>query len=435
MRLALPVSRSDLHLLPEWVEIHQHLKTAGLNHSLHIVIPRTLESEAQDAKAQMLGLFESITIHPMDFEPYGGWPQAPNMHFWSCAKAMADHNPALPWQLVELDCRPLRANAYDVIASKYASCGSPFFGNIDKTPHRDTEPYTLRPDGTPTTSPNPTYGRITKSPEGDADVMMSGCAVYPGNIFQRDNLAGLMADFMKGGDSPDKAWDMYLRSGMKHEGMAHTPLIAQHWNTENYRVENGRLVGDSRAKHEIFDQHPDWEIRKCGGPVHPDAVMIHGCKDDSLFKLIIGNAIPDTISIAAQTAPVPASVQTPAPQTSAPQPSAESSRIAALEGNMSTMMGMLQQLVSQKNSAGSDGAQREPASASPVSPSAHEAKVAAEPLSILDRIEDAIPQGKSIRIGELEKKTGIKLKQLESAIEGSDKFILKAPGWVQRKAA
>jgi hypothetical protein len=340
MRIVVPISRADVHLLPEFVELHQHLRSAGLNHSLHFVVPSTLQGEAHDAKAALDGLFEEIKVHPMDFEPYGGWPFGPNMHFYACANAMRLHNKAIPWQLVELDCRPIRANAYDVIAAKYASCGAPFFGYVGPTPWRDREPYLLDPmSGRPTGVKNPNYGKIVKSPEGPSDVMMSGCAVYPGDILDRPNLAGLMADFMKGSESIEKPWDMHLRAAMLAEGMAHTELIANHWNTEKYRIENGRLLCDAREEHETYEQNPEWEKRPCGGYIHPDAVMVHGCKDDSLVTLIINGGIPDSFA----GAPAPKAVQ---PQNMeekfyAPPPPQDDPRIAALEESMKQQMAMM----------------------------------------------------------------------------------------------
>lgn len=404
MRIVVPVSRTDLHLLPEFVEIHQHLRTAGLNHSLHFVVPQPIESEVHDAKATLLGLFESITIHTMDSEPYGGWPVAPNMHFWACAYFMAHENANLPWQLVELDCRPLRANAYDVIAAKYASCGAPFFGNVSKTPWRTDA------------------GKITKSLHGDGDVMMSGCAVYPGNLMTRPNFTGLMADFMKGESSIDVPWDMHLRSAMVHDGVAHTELIGQLWNTENYRVVNGRLLCDSRKEHEIFDQHPEWERRECGGPVHPDALMVHGCKDETLFRLIVGNQIPDTFGL-------PTVVAQPAPaETSAtPAPSSADARIDRLEAMMIKLMEM------SKPSAAPDAARGEPVRSEPSRD--HETKASAEPL--LDRVLAALPEtGSKAMLSKLSAKLNTKKDALKSVIEASDKFTIKGPAeWVERIAA
>ncbi len=292
-RIVLPVSRFDSGELPNWVAVHKHLR-CGIQHDLHMVVPKAIESEAFDAAAALEGDFQSIEIHQIEIEPSGGWPYAPNVFFWHCAQFMLRHNPNLPWQLVEVDCLSLRVNSLDALSSQFMNSGVPFFGSIGPTPHRDTNEYLLGADGYPDSRrPNPNYGKIMTSPEGKGDVMMSGCGFYPGDLAIRPNFKGLMASFMQGNDSIDKPWDMFLRGAMRTEGMGHTDLIAQQWNTENYRIEDGRIVCDARDNHE--SQQPGWELRKCGGAVHPAAQMIHGVKDNSLRDLILNDQIPDFV--------------------------------------------------------------------------------------------------------------------------------------------
>lgn len=419
MRIVVPISRSDYHLLPQWIEVHEALRTAGLNHQLFLVVPQPIASEAHDAKARLNELFESVTVHQIDYEPYGGHPKAPNMHFYECAKLMAQHNPNIPWQLVELDCLPRTSNAYDVIAGKYASCGNPFFGFIDKTPWRETEEFVeggKDAQGKPVMVPNPRYGMIVASRHGDGDLMLSGCAVYPGNMINRPNFGGLMADFMKGHDSPDEAWDIYLRAAMANDGMAHTNLIASKWNTGKYRVENGSLVCDSLTTHEIFQRNPDWAIRECGGVVHPEAVLIHGCKDDSLFNIIVGGQITPPV---AAPKPFEAHAQ-PAPTT----PSNDDYRIKKLEEGQSQMMTILQQLAASL-----------PKAQAPVATPAPAAQETSE-LTLLERVSKAMPEGKSIRLNDLASTLQVEMGTLRTEIEGSASFVIKGPAnWVQRRAA
>lgn len=420
MRLALLTSRSDLHLLPQFVEIHQHLRTAGLSHQLHIILPASIESEAHDAKAAMTGLFESITVHPMESEPMEGWPYGPNQFFYAAALTMFRDNKEIPWQLVELDCLPIRANAYDLIAAKYSSCGTPFFGSIDKTPWRETEPFLFDPtNGKTTNSPNPRFGKIVPSKDGASDVMMSGCAVYPGNLFDRELFFkggyGLMADFMKGQESATDAWDVHLRAAMRKAGMTHTPLIAQHWNTENYRMENGRLLCDAKETHEIFEKNPNYEVRQCGGPVHPDAVMIHGCKDDSLYKLIMSDGIPESYML--PTIVVPAKTETASAGTPVAAPSVSDPRIDKLE----MMMGKLMEMVGGNIPSAPQNAPKVPPT---------------EPSTILERVDAAIPQGKAMRLSDLAQKVRVDAKTLEPMLQSSPNFEVQLPlKWVKRKAA
>lgn len=304
MRLVIPISRHDSHLLPQWAEVVKHLG-CGQQHDLHIVTPESIEGEVREKSLELDGHFLSKTIHTIEIEPLGGWPYGPNNFFWHAALFMFQNNPNAPWLFNELDCLPTRPNTYDAIGSHYMNSGRPFFGFVSETPGRDLE-----------------TGKIMGAPYGRGDVMMSGCGVYPGSMmampgFMEKNNSGMMADLMKGDQSTDEPWDIHLRSQMRAAGLGHTDLIASHWNTVNYRVENGGLVCDDSENHEFYKQHPEWEKRKCGGRVHPNAILIHGCKDDSLANLILSEGIPE----ATMRRPSPQTAQaTFAPQTSQSAP-------------------------------------------------------------------------------------------------------------------
>jgi len=266
-----------MHLLPDWSDVVKRL-SCGQQHDLHLVTTKSIESTAYDAQADLQPHFSSVEVHVIEIDPSGGWPYAPNVFFWCCAQFMAK-NPGIPWQLVELDCLPLRSNSFDAIGSQYTNSGAPFFGSVGPTPWRDE-----------------VSGKIAPSRWGKEDVMMSGCAVYPGDLPARANFKGLMEDFMKGQESTDEAWDIHLRAAMRADGMAHTDLIVSHWNTGNYRIENGGIVCDAMGSHEIFEQHPEWEKRKCGGRLNPSATLVHGCKDTTLRDLILNDQIPDFVA-------------------------------------------------------------------------------------------------------------------------------------------
>lgn len=304
MRIVVPISRFDMHLIPDWIEVIKHHKTIGLQHTLHFILPTTIASVALDAETELNGYFQSIETHQLDFEPYGGWPAAPNEFFWNACKIMGQ-NPASPWLLNEVDCLPIRPNTYDAISSQYLNVGTPFLGHVGPVPWRDGQ-----------------TGKIVLSPFGKDDVMMSGCGIYPGNIASRPEFKGLLEDFKKGDSSSDEPWDIHLRAAMRNAGMGHTDLIASLWNTGNYRVEGGGIICDSMPTHEIFEKNPTWEHRECGGSVHPSVTLIHGCKDSSLKNLILNNEIPDALAF---TRVVPAAGQ---------KPQTQPTRVEALESKV-----------------------------------------------------------------------------------------------------
>ena len=281
MRIVTPVSVFDQARAGKWCEVIKHLD-CGRNHELHIVTPRSAELAAAAMQEELRDYFESVKVHVMEGEPIGGWPYGPNTQFHACATFMARDNGRLPWFLCELDCYPLRSNSFDVLSSRYTSAGVPFFGKIGHTFWRDDN------------------GKISSSLFGKDDTTMSGCAVYPGDLPIRRFTAPLMSDLMKGFDetsgAPNSGWDVHLRFAIKREGVSDAGnLIADNWNTINYRVENGRLACDNNPNHELYRQHPNFELRKTNATVGADALFIHGCKDDSLPDLILADKLPQEV--------------------------------------------------------------------------------------------------------------------------------------------
>lgn len=278
MRIVTPVSAFDQHLAPKWCEVIKHLDCSR-NHELHLVFPISAEMAAKAIYDELRDSFDIVKMHTMSSEPIGGWPFGPNTQFYACAQYAAKDNPRLPWFLCELDCYPTRSNSFDMLASRYASAGVPFFGKINPTFWRDDK------------------GRISTSLFGKDDTTMSGCAVYPGDLINRRFTAPLMADLVKGFDdsngAPATGWDVHLRFAIKREGVSDAGnLIADNWNTINYRLENGKLACDNNADHEIYRQNPHFEMRKTNKPVSLDALFIHGCKDGSLPDLILNDELP-----------------------------------------------------------------------------------------------------------------------------------------------
>jgi hypothetical protein len=63
--------------------------------------------------------------------------------------------------------------------------------------------------------------------------------------------------------------------------LKNSSLIQNNWRTKNYRHEDKNIVCDS-------DANLAWDIH-WNKPVDEDAVLVHGCKDGSLFKLLLDN--------------------------------------------------------------------------------------------------------------------------------------------------
>lgn len=264
MKLVIPVSRSDAHRLPMWVEAVK--KFGGLeSHSILFIPTFSVVAKAYEAAGKLADVCKDIRVSALDMDNEAGWPKASNWHWWSATQIMETLQ--APWFWMELDCLPVRPNWATEIAGAYTTNGSPFMGCVVKTPWKNDK------------------GQEVESLEGPDDKMMCGCGVYPSSLHARlkqIGQSGIMLSFTQGESSAELPWDLFLRHVMRNLGIGHTDLIGDYWNTQNYRIESGRLVCDPKPTD--GDGKPVSVHR--AGVVNPAAVVIHGCKDDSLFRLI-----------------------------------------------------------------------------------------------------------------------------------------------------
>lgn len=155
--------------------------------------------------------------------------------------------------------------------------------------------------------------------------MLLGNAVYPPMLSRDQNIAPLLTDLGHSdprSHAPDP-WDVYLRWLMFRRGVEDSMLFRDHWKTQKYtRKENGQIVFQScKDEDEI-------------GVIESEAVLIHGCKDGSLHRLIIG-AVKEPKKVAAPApvvAPAPALAPVPTPvvkSTPRPIPEVQSPPISA----------------------------------------------------------------------------------------------------------
>lgn len=176
-------------------------------------------------------------------------------------------------------------------------------------------------------------------------------------------------------EKPPVPWDIYCRWEIAPH-CQHTDLIVGAKRaTEFLKIESGYSYKSGGERKEVQTE---------------GAVMLHSCKDASLASLITGR----TYEVA-----------------SVPEPAADES------------------------SAGSDGAQGEPATGVHGS-SPHETKTPAEPIALISKVAEAVAS-KQKRLGELSKALGEDKTKLRTIILESGKFtITPMPAeWVKQKAA
>jgi len=143
-------------------------------------------------------------------------------------------------------------------------------------------------------------GRIVPTPHRDAsdrivykedEEMMMGCAIYPAQMTTVPEFQAIAQGLING---PVTAlpnvrvdpFDLKLRGFFKKAGWTNSKSIGDRWNTLNYRMEGGNLVCDSGPARFKDMAHHDTDIS--------GALLIHGCKDDSLAKLILSGELKVT---------------------------------------------------------------------------------------------------------------------------------------------
>jgi hypothetical protein len=249
MKIIIPVSKSDVHLLPKFTEVLVHHGNLH-QHSILVTPTVSVEAEAYAAAAELRGICPVVDVYSVpDFD--GGWPQAPNQHWAHVAMYLDSSGNTYPWFWMELDTVALQSNWADALQREYNQCGKPLLGVVV-----------------------PTLG------EAAGDTTMLGVAVYPSYVKNLVNMAPLFNDLLKAGDqSVKEPFDHYLRWVFARAGVAHTTLIEDQWDTGEYE-----RVGDAFIGRPIESR----DGRKRSALVPQEALLVHGCKDDSLMQLVLG---------------------------------------------------------------------------------------------------------------------------------------------------
>jgi len=269
MKITIPVSQSDASRLPLLVDVLLHHGNLG-NHNITLYPTAAVATAAEEAAARLRTVCYDVTVHTLaNFE--GGWPKAPNAHWASVATHLHHSLNQHPWLWLEVDAVPMDANWANKLQQEYNACGKPLLGPVRQTVYRRENGEVYHIEG---------------------DNMMLGVAVYPNWLLNFQELAPLMRDFIKLPEqSPDQPFDVYLRWVFSRLGWAHTDAIQHCWRSTVYRREVYDLtyLDDKDAK------------SLCSG----EPLIIHGCKDDSLYNLILNPAkTPIAPPVLAEDAPI-----------------------------------------------------------------------------------------------------------------------------------
>lgn len=224
-----------------------------------------------------------LTNGQMPFEPQDVWPVGANNHFANTfLHAVAHEAEVMPTLWYEMDSFPTQEGWVDRLAVAYQNSRETFFGCVKEMGFIDDagnprmqagDDYMLGVAVYP-----PEFGADMNTPM-NTDMSEQACRLRVLCQIKHDlETLALPGRPGEGSRSIGEAFDIYLRTSLKRGGRAATGLIADQWNTYNYRLDDeGQLVCDAGP------DRPN--SRQRGGIVDPEAVLIHGCKDGTGHRL------------------------------------------------------------------------------------------------------------------------------------------------------
>lgn len=207
--------------------------------------------EDEEIKTLAREAFKQANLMPLQ-PARDEWPDAPNSYFYQIAKAMSE-NTKEEWLFLEPDVTVLKRDAFYLIRQDYQNCGKPFYGPIS-----------------PTYRPNPEGGLKQTGNH------LMGVAIYPWDYFLRSKILKYLPEnnrAMREAGLMPEAFDCFLE-GETTPNAFEAKLIQHAWKSKNFRVENDNIHFD--VMHDIGQQKI----------IRNEAVMFHGCKDDTLDKIV-----------------------------------------------------------------------------------------------------------------------------------------------------
>lgn len=253
----LPVSHADAHMLPTMGLL---LKKFGPYKAHRVLIAYTQDvppADVQTLRHALEPLFSQAEAAEVRTTSKG-WPLGCNQQFKGVAALAAERG--LPWLYMELDVTPMKPGWLDKIATEYEANRKPFMGAVVPT-----RTVARQADGTLV---NDTNGQH-----------LVGWAIYPANFVRTSVKLTTVDRAMVWSGGRIEPFDLACR----HETIQNhaSPHFQHNLRTVNYRQEGEQIVCDNAP-----DNPPAISHAK---PVSPQALLVHGCRDGSLQKLMLGD--------------------------------------------------------------------------------------------------------------------------------------------------
>lgn len=270
MLLVIPVSKHDKHLIGRFKSIINKFPI-GTDHDLLVIGSKENQNEIEDLERDIKHLFLTSKVHLIN-DNMLGYPMACNYYFQqTCAylKNKKDHD-SFFW--FELDSMPLKSNWLDSISNEY-------YLDTTKAVKEKRNPKIFL--GVKERNYEGKNGDLL--PESISGQKMSSVGVYSTEICNSPVLSSLSLT--------GRHWTSVIQWYIIKE-LNDSKLIQNNWRTNNYKKHNDSIVCDSIS-------NSAWDIHY-NKPINNDCVVIHGCKDESLFNLLLNNNKNNNMNIAKQ---------------------------------------------------------------------------------------------------------------------------------------
>jgi hypothetical protein len=237
-------------------------------------------ADAEEAASGLRAVCSSVQVVSTENEFAHGWFRGPNRMFhWviTYLESLDSHQPFL-W--LEVDACPVVKGWASKLEKAYTDAGMPHFGFVRPTNHKN-------PDGSIYTK--------------QGDNMLLGVSIYPPHMLKNPDLSPLLRNLSLESERAHAPypWDIYCRWQFFRKGVHSTTLIYDRWCTVKYKRDFGALT---------CEPHPDFPTAQ-GGVIPAHALLVHGCKDNTLHKLVISENAAKAAAAAPKPVPPPRPVK------------------------------------------------------------------------------------------------------------------------------
>lgn len=267
MKLVIPVSKVDRHMIPDFIKCLEKFPV-GEEHNLLIIGAKENEEYILDFEKKIKHLFDSSETHIIP-DTMLGWPMSCNYYFQQTCAHLKKQEELDAFLWLELDTVPVKENWLDLIAFEY-------YADTTRAVKEKRNPMIYL--GAKERVYEGRNGELL--PESVAGHRMAPVGVYSSEICKAPVLNSL--------SMTNRHWTHVIQWYVVKE-LNDSKLIQNNFRTQNYRSENGEIICDS-ISNLAWDVH--WNKH-----IDENAVLIHGCKDGSLVKLLLNNTSKDDMKI------------------------------------------------------------------------------------------------------------------------------------------